>query len=292
MLGPNSFAIYGGCGAGGFGGCPSSDGWLMTYEAGNTSSSSTGITWFKFPFCPIKSYNGQAAPLPGTNTSSINRYSQPFFFGGYGGNTGGRYADRNIFDIYDSISVLSGFARWSRTTLLSLRNNPLETPQERTGGSMLLVHPPVNGQNTDFVVFFGGRDRHATVRSDLWYLTGQGLIGRRFKCSKNTNWRMIHGILMFISFGAIYPLTMMLARFGKDSFLPRLREKSPWLWFHAIANIFGSIIVIPALVVGIVAVNTAHFTSVPHAYLGNKKKPFLNFFFFAHKIFFFSPLFL
>ena len=32
MLGPNHLSIYGGCGAGGFGGCPAVDGWLMTYN--------------------------------------------------------------------------------------------------------------------------------------------------------------------------------------------------------------------------------------------------------------------
>jgi len=264
MLGPLHLAIYGGCGAGGFGGCPSSDGWSMAFNVATGKAE-----WTKFPACPIQTYNGQAVPIPGTNVSTLNRYSSPMFFGGYGGNTGGGYHSDNIFEVYDTTSSLTGSAKWARTFLLSLRNNPLQTPGGRTGGSMVLIHPVgQTNQNTDFLIFFGGRDRHSTVRSDIWFLTGQSLLGRRFKCGSNTNYRMIHGILMFIAFAGIFPITMMLARFGKDGFLPRLREKSPWLWVHAIANIFGCLITIPALVLAIVAVNTAHWTSIPHAYLG------------------------
>eukprot|EP01091_Cochliopodium_minus_P005981 TRINITY_DN1586_c0_g1_i1.p1 TRINITY_DN1586_c0_g1~~TRINITY_DN1586_c0_g1_i1.p1 ORF type:complete len:611 (+),score=140.42 TRINITY_DN1586_c0_g1_i1:54-1886(+) len=264
MLGPLSLSIYGGCGAGGYGACPSQDGWLMNYNL-----TSDKAEWLSFPGCPIRSYNGQAVPIPGTNQTASNRYSQPMFFGGYGGTIGGRYHSENIFEIYDTSSSLTGSARWSRTFLLDLRNNPLKTPGGRTGASMVLIHPyGLTSQNSDFLIFFGGRDRHSTVRSDMWYLQGQSLLGRRFKCTANINFRMIHGILMFIAFGGIFPITMMLARFGKDGFLPRLREKSPWLWVHSIANIVGCLITIPALVLAIVAVNTAHWTSIPHAYLG------------------------
>jgi len=264
MLGPLNLAIYGGCGAGGFGGCPTQDGWLMTYNVTLGKA-----VWLKFPTCPVRAYNGQAVPLPGTNQTVLNRYGSPLFFGGYGGNIGGGYHSNNIFEVYDTTSSLTGSARWARTTILSLRNNPTLTPGGRTGASMLVIHPyGLIGENSDFIIFFGGRDRDSTVRSDMWYLTGQSITGRRYKCSGNTNYRMIHGILMFISFGVIFPVTMMLARFGKDSFLPRLREKSPWLWVHALANIFGCLVAIPALVLAIVAVNTAHFTSIPHAYLG------------------------
>lgn len=264
MLGPNHLSIYGGCGAGGFGGCPAVDGWLMSYNEQTNKAE-----WLRFPSCPIMSYNGQAVPIPGTNVTTLNRYGSPMFFGGYGGNTGGGYHSENIFEIFDTTSSLTGSAKWARTLLLSLRNNPLQTPGGRTGASMVLVHPvDLTGQNTDFIVFFGGRDRHSTVRSDMWFLQGQSLLGRRFKCTSNTNYRMIHGILMFISFAGIFPITMMLARFGKDGFLPRLREKSPWLWVHGIANIVGCLVSIPGLVLAIVAVNTAHWTSIPHAYLG------------------------
>ena len=264
ILGPLSLAIYGGCGAGGFGACPSSDGWLMNYNLTTNKAE-----WIKFSSCPIRSYNGQAVPVPGTNSTATGKYTQPLFFGGYGGTVGGKYHSDNIFDIYDTASSLSGSAKWARTFILELRNNPFNSPGGRTGASMVLIHPSgIIGQQLDFLIFFGGRDRHSTVRSDLWYLTGQSLLGRRFRCVGNTDYRMIHGVLMFIAFGVIFPITMMLARFGKDSFLPRLREKSPWLWVHAIANIVGSLTTIPALVLAIVAVNTAHWTSIPHAYLG------------------------
>jgi len=266
MLGPLALAMYGGCGAGGYGACPSYDGWLMTYDDTVTNAK---VQFLKFSFCPLRSYKGQAVPLPGTNQTILNRYTSPFFYGGYGGNIGGGYHSDDIFEIYDTTSSLTGSAKWQRTKIIDLRNNPTNSPGGRTGGNMLLIHPNgIVGENKDFIFFFGGRDRHSTVRSDVWYLTGQSTLGRRFKCQGNTNYRMIHGILMFIAFGVIFPPSMLLARFGKDSFLPRLREKSPWLWTHAIVNIFGSLVSIPALVLAIVAVNTSHWTSIPHAYLG------------------------
>jgi len=231
------------------------------------NSSSPKAIWINFPTCPIRSYNGQACVQPGSNTT-FGRLQFPFFFGGYGGNIGGGYHDDNILEVYDTTSTLRGSGKWQRTTLIDLRNNPLRTPGGRTGASMVYIHPPLQGQSKDFLIFFGGRDKRSTVRSDMWYLLGQNYAGRRFKCVSNINYRMIHGILMFVAFGFIFPNTMALARFGKDSFLPRLREKSPWLWVHSILNIFGCIVAIPGLVLAIIAVNTAHWTSIPHAYLG------------------------
>jgi len=135
---------------------------------------------------------------------------------------------------------------------------------------MVLVHPPVTAgsQDYDFVAFFGGRDAQDTIRSDLWYLQGQVLTGRGFLCMIAFDYILIHGVLMYAAFGVIFPVTMMLARFGKDSFLPGIRQKSPWLWAHASANIFGLVIAIPALVLILIEVNTAQFSAIPHAYLG------------------------
>jgi hypothetical protein len=221
--------------------------------------------------CPPRSYYGQGVANPGSFQPLLNRSSQVIFYGGYGGPIGGGWHSENIFEEYDTtVSSTEPSSAWTRTEILAVFNNFLLSPGGRIGASMTLVHPPVgpSSQDYDFVVFFGGRDQFETIRSDLWYLTGQTLTGRRFLCSLSFDYVLIHGVLMYASFGVVLPISVLLARFGKDAFLPGIRQKSPWLWAHASANIFALVIAIPALVLILLEVNTAQFTAIPHAYLG------------------------
>ncbi|CAK8986332.1 Cytochrome b561 [Durusdinium trenchii] len=230
--------MYGGCGSGGYGPCPSSEMWTLTTSGinGGTPSSS----WEKAPTCTFARNWAAMASDPTFDSGTF------FMYGGDGGplvgeDEGGQINSINL-DTYE----------WTQSVV---------------GGSSVPGQPSGRQQSAmvavGSVVYLALGESNKVFQLDYSTVTSLEGVGSAVECHADPipAWRTAHGVLMGLSWGFLIPLAVLIARFG--------RIKDP-LWFkiHRAANALGVIMSTFGFVISMLMVSEGRFLALEHSLIG------------------------
>ncbi|XP_046858933.1 protein GLUTELIN PRECURSOR ACCUMULATION 3-like isoform X2 [Xenia sp. Carnegie-2017] len=241
MISQHKMVIYGGClGGGGSGGpCPADDNW--SYDAMRDS-------WTRLPECASpRKYPGMAI-LPVDNNTKGEQIVRPVLYGG----------DEKTIQV---ITVTEAPANevvvyypekeeWKKKTVDG------DPPPKRYSHAMVTVD--------EGIIMFGGLSSNG-LNNDLWLLNGTAKMVDGTKDGDDCkllyfSFIHLHGIFMFIGWGALLQLGMFFARY--------FRHREPW-WFkmHRIFQVSGLVVSSLGLIFAIISVPFGHFTFA-HAIIG------------------------
>lgn len=241
--------LFGGCGSGGYGPCPSQDAWQLRPTS---ASANAAMRWTKSPsVCNGPRLYSSMALLPGSTDTVV-------VFGGTGGVFGsGDAGDVSVWNVADDT--------WKRVAPAAAEGSTDGVPTLRQGAGMVLAHSSRAATNiSDSLYVFGGQTSDG-VTNELWMLTGQPTGMTTKDCPTAFDLRELHRWLMVLSWGIILPTGVTIARFGRAS----KRFPAP-MWFkaHRALQYTGVILQTGGFIVAMLMVGAGKFQAMPHSIFG------------------------
>lgn len=231
MSGPDSFAMFGGCGSGGYSACPSHDTYLYSRTGGSA-------TWAKVPDCAPARQRATMAAAPGSGGRELILYGgKPLKADGSKPTAGG---------IIDVLNADTGRWRRVRPGLAPGTDAP---PTPRVGMQMALVRRTDPLAEATYV--FGG----GAFSAELWRLgVDASTPNSAVACKTYLNAKAAHGVLQMAAWGVLLPGAGVA---GFEGFLR----------VHGVLLAAGTAIGLAGFGSAF-AVTDSLFTSLPHAPLG------------------------
>lgn len=225
--------MYGGCGSGGYGPCPSSEFWQLTLA--NLGTSAVSTQWKMFPTCVRARTQGVLV-------------AHTDFFALYGGSGGPLVAN-------DNDGQLNLFVETAQSWKQVIPSGSSGAVPSQTGyhSAMCIA----NATNTLWLFL--------AATSELWRLdTTQYLaLPNAEACHTDPipGWRVAHGVFMALSWGVMLPTGMFIARFG--------RSRAP-LWFHVHQTVqsLGVLFALLGFIISMLMVSEGLFLAYGHSITG------------------------
>ncbi|KNC51480.1 uncharacterized protein AMSG_07677 [Thecamonas trahens ATCC 50062] len=237
MLTANSFTMYGGCGSGGYSPCPSQESFIF---AANFADGSRN--WVKTRKCPPKLQRAAMAFFPGDSSKAV-------LYGGAKATAGG---------VVNVLDVPSG--AWTRVV-----PGGSAVPAVRQAHTMTLVYNTAS-PSSEYVLVFGGQVSGA-LTNEIWRLSGTTTAGLPNKaCQIGFDFRILHGLFMWLSWGLLLPGGIFAARFLKHS-SAKPRGLPIWFFIHRIVMPIGLCFALLGFIFAWF-ITGKHFTALPHAIFG------------------------
>ncbi|GBG27473.1 Cytochrome b561 and DOMON domain-containing protein At3g61750 [Hondaea fermentalgiana] len=237
-------AMYGGCGSGGYGPCPSSESWILEVEGlSATATSATGTWRGPGPTCLHGRNFGAMAADSSVGDGTF------FLYGGAGG------------------VLVSQDAPGQLNTLSNALDNDLWKQVDLAQGAGTEV-PSQPAAQSSMATMDGDLYLQVATSTSLWRLSyGPTFAALQSLESLECNddpipaWRVAHFTLMGLGWGFFIPLGVFIARFGRD-----------WdpLWFHLhrALNTLGIVAAVAGLIIAFLMVAGGHFLARAHAVIG------------------------
>lgn len=246
--GPAVVGMYGGCGSGGYGPCPSSEMWALTVTGlADGGAGAVESSWRRAPTCLHARNYGAMAADPSYEDGTF------FTYGGDGGVLVGKDEPGQL----NSISEGGADFAWSQTVLGGAAGAASVPGQPKGRRQSSMVAVPASG--TAFLLLGESSDLFAVdygSAPSLGALSQQG-------CNSDPipGWRAAHGALMGLAWGVLIPLGVLVARFGRLS--------DP-LWFrvHRALNSAGVLLGTLGFVISMLMVSAGRFLAAGHSFIG------------------------
>jgi len=236
--------MFGGCGSGGYGPCPSNQMWSLTIDNLGIPGATIQSAWDQAPDClRARNYGAMAGdPSYGGGT---------FFV--YGG-SGGPLVSQDAGGQLNSINRTSN--KWNQYVAGVDNNQVFGQPSGNKQSAAVAVQSLSGG--TLFLLLGGTNELY-----QFNYGSATAGLPSSEGCHSDPipSWRTAHGVLMGVSWGFLLPIGVFIARFG--------RIKNP-LWFkiHRAVQVTGLLLAIAGFVIAFLMVATGHLLAVPHSFIG------------------------
>lgn len=240
--------MFGGCGSLGHGPCPANDVWRFNTatrvwdEMGKCPGPRNRATFSVFPTA-ITSAGGAA-----TTNASLER--ELVLVGGSGGIFGNGLAGE--------VNWLDAFSGEWRRVAPTGADADGAVPSAGLDWPGLVAIPADSGvAGAPFVLMFGGEGSTA-----LWRLAGNPHESEALQCPYVFPIREFHGALMFLSWGFLLPVGVMLARYGKA-----LQPHDLWFKLHRGVQSLGVVLSIGGFIAAVLMVRI-HPMKLAHHFIG------------------------
>lgn len=243
----SALVMFGGCGSGGFGPCPAQDSWELKVQADASSSPSRSVShWDQKQTCPLPVVRPSMTIAPGNPAGNI--VQNVVLFGGAGkqfGNPG-----RGDIGVLDRTS-----GKWSLYTVSGTAGEVPGSPIE--GSTMAYINSNATAlTETDYVLMYAS--------GSLWRLDANASATRNTNaCPWVFDYRLFHGVTMFLSWGFFLPIGATAARFGKHW------PNALWWKIHRPMQCGGVLLGIGGFIVAVFfMVGVGKMTSIAHPQIG------------------------